>query len=705
MLACWPDRFAAASARQRCNPVHAIFCSCAQLVRIINAKCAEVESLALQLDDSKEAADSTLAQLDATRHECEQLRTQLVEKQSVVEVLQRQLYTCEDSLAKALKCTAGQLAAAEQAKVCRDISAEQANLHKENMQQQIASMAREMDELRAKDDERLAAMQEQSQELCDANQRATDAAAKVQRLELELHECKENIKTRDEQMLDMTDKMMLTKEQWVLEKEATKAALKSANDKHADTKKQMAALRDLKVSFAERAKEAEAAHAAAEQKLDKAMKELQSLRPGTSAPRTSPRVQSRGAKNSGRISRESSPALMTANKEARTERMRHLVLERDGVSQRLRESEQALADLKTRLTVVEREMQVERQQKVYIAVKSGRAQQSIEAGATPQELFQSRPDADAETQPDLEWTICKCEDDKTQNTSAMDEKDAEPERVRGLEARGLEPLNSKMAELLLVAEERAETIEELEKKMHELQVRTERLQIQLAEECVKFLDEETRNKAVVQENEALREDAAGLRVQFAQVEQDRLNMERMLATAQALESESGTQRQHTLWTRINELQSENEALYRSVCTGQERVAALELNEQALKGQLVLLQRQIMECTSDLLIAHQDLQAVGYVLDVSIGEKHQHQNNHESEAFKSKLLLSGSFQGAVGGRGVGSGRGGKSAGELVSLRARTRSFSPVLPEIAESVSATSLESGANTASLPTTNPFA
>jgi hypothetical protein len=699
MLTCWPDRFAAASARQRCDPVHAIFCSCAQLVRIINAKCAEVESLALQLDDSKKVADSTLAQLDATRHECEQLCTQLVEKQSVVEALQRQLYTCEDSLAKALKCTAGQLAAA-------DISAEQANLHKENMQQQIARMAREMDELRTKNDERLAAMQGQYQELCDANQRATDAAAKVQRLELELHECKENIKTRDEQMLDMTDKMMLTKEQWVLEKEATNAALKSANDKHADTKKQMAALRDLKVSFAERAKEAEAANAAAEQKLDKAMKELQSLRPGTSAPRTSPRIQSRGAKNSGRISREGSPAMMTANKEAsRTERMRHLVLERDGVSQRLRESEQALADLKTRLTVVEREMQVERQQKVYIAVQSGRAQQSIEAGATPQELFQSRPDAEAETQPDLEWTICKCEDDRTQNTSAMDVKDAEPERVRGLEARGLEPLNSRLAELLLVAEERAETIEELEKKMHEFQVRTERLQIQLAEECVKFLDEETRNKALVQENEALREDAAGLRVQFTQVEQDRLNMERMLATAQALESESGTQRQHTLWTRINELQSENEALYRSVCTGQERVAALELNEESLKGQLVLLQREIMECTSDLLIAHQDMQAVGHVQDVSIGEKHQHQNNHENEAFKSKLLLSASFQGAGGGRGVGGGRGRKSAGELVSLRARTRSFSPVLPEIAESVSATSLESGANTASLPSTNPFA
>jgi hypothetical protein len=380
--------------------------------------------------------------------------------------------------------------------------------------------------------------------------------------------------------------------------------------------------------------------------------------------------------------------------------MRHLLLERDGVSQRLRESEQALADLKTRLTVVEREMQVERQQKVYSAVTLGRAQQSIEAGATPQELLQNRPDVDAEIQPDLEWTICKCEDDRTQNTSAIDEKDAESESVRGLE-----PLNLRLAELLLVAEERAETIQELEKKMQEFQVRTESLQIQLAEECVKFFDEETRNKALVQENEALREDVAGLRVQFAQVEQDRLNMERMLATAQALESESGTQRQHTLWTRINELQSENEALYRSVCTGQERVAALELNEQALRGQLVLLQRQIMECTSDLLIAHQDLQAVGYVLDVSIGEKHQHQNNHESEAFKSKLLLSGSFQGAVGGRGVGGGRGGKSAGELVSLRARTRSFSPVLPEIAESVSATSLESGANTASLPTTNPFA
>ena len=320
---------------------------------MINAKCAEVESLALQLDDSKEAADSTLAQLNTTRHACEQLRTQLVEKQSVVEALQRQVYNCEDSLAKALKCKADQLAVA-------DISAEQANLHNENMQQQIARMAREIDELRTKDDERLAAMQGQSQELCDANQRATDAAAKIQRLELEVHQCKENIKTRDEQMLDMSDKMMSTKEQWVLEMEAMNAALKSANDKHADTKKQMAALRDLKVSFAERAKEAEAAHAAAEQKLAKAMKELQSLRPGTSAPRTCPRIQSRGAKNSGRKSREGSPALMLANNEAsRTERMRHLVVERDGVSQRLRESEQALADLQTRLAVVEREMQAE----------------------------------------------------------------------------------------------------------------------------------------------------------------------------------------------------------------------------------------------------------------------------------------------------------------------------------------------------------
>jgi len=562
------------------------------------------------------------------------------------------------------------------------------------MQQQIARMAREMDGLRAKDDERLAAMQGQSQELNCANQRATDAAAKIQRLELEVHQCKENIKTRDEEMLDM-------KEQWVLEKEAMDAALKSANDKHADTKKQMAALRDLKVSFAERAKEAEAAHAAAEQKLAKTMKELQSLRPSTSAPRTSPRTQTRGAKNSGRISREGSPALMSANKEAsRTERMRHLLLERDGVSQRLRESEQALADLKTRLTVVEREMQVERQQKVYSAVTLGRAQQSIEAGATPQELLQNRPDVDAEIQPDLEWTICKCEDDRTQNTSAIDEKDAESESVRGLE-----PLNLRLAELLLVAEERAETIQELEKKMQEFQVRTESLQIQLAEECVKFFDEETRNKALVQENEALREDVAGLRVQFAQVEQDRLNMERMLATAQVLESESGTQRQHTLWTRINELQSENEALYRSVCTGQERVAALELNEESLKGQLVLLQREIMECTSDLSITRQDIQTVEHVLDVSIGEKRQHQDNHENEAFRSKLLLSGSFQGAGGGHGIGCGRGGKSAGELVSLRSRARSFSPVLPEIAESVSPSGLESGANTASSPTTNPFA
>ena len=664
--------------------------ACAQLVKMINAKCAEVDSLALQLEDSKGAADSALAQLDtarrlhrdwrercsiflqelvgvltdticevhseqrqhvaseadhkATQHENQQLREQLAEKQSVVEALQRQLSTCEDSLTKALAAA--------------NISAEQASLHKENMQQDVARMAREMDELRTKDEERLAAMHAQSRELSDANQRVMDGAAKIQRLELEAQQFKDSMKTRDKQMLDMTDKVTRTKEQWVLEKEAMDAALKSANDKYADTKKQMAALRDLKLSFADRAKEAEAAQAAAEHKLAKALKELQSLRPGigraasssaSSASRTSPVIQPRGAKTPGRLSNEASPA----NKEAsRTERMRHLVLERDDVSERLRVSEQALAELKARLTVVERVMQEEREQKEYLAEKLAWAQQSIEAGVTPLKIFQTRPHADAEIQqkpncnPEgekleredhLQWTISKCEDGRTQNSSLMDEGARESERVQGLEAR--------LAESLRVAEERAKNVQQLEETLEEslvqtkeFQVRIESLQIQLAEECVKLLDEETRNKSLVQENEALRADAAGVRVQFEQAEHDRLNVERMLATAQALESESGAHRQHTLWTRINELQSENDALHRSVRACQQRVATLELNEKSLKEQLVLVQREIMECTRDLSIAHEDMQTVAQVLDVSIGEHQQQQNNlqQENETLKVRI---------------------------------------------------------------------
>ena len=341
----------------------------AELVNIIHAKGRDMESLSKELNDSKFAVKCAHEQLDTSRrmhehsqercstflsgfidevghaihelhreqrqqkareadnraleNQCRQLHQQLEEKEATIGALQGQVSMYEDSLDKALASV--------------KVSTDKADLQRASMEQEIIRLSVELDEMRSKEQKLRLQIQEQKDSLLNANQRVLEETFRNQRLEHENqrleHEIqlvKDKIKIQDKLMLDMTDKVLLTKEQWVAEKGATEMALKLANDKHADTKKQATALRDLKLSFAERAKDAEAAKVESEEKLAKAVK--------------------------------------------------------------------ALKEVRSRLTIVERGMSQERQQKEYLAEKLALAQQTLDAGETPAkgrlDLFQVKPGTD-----------------------------------------------------------------------------------------------------------------------------------------------------------------------------------------------------------------------------------------------------------------------------------------------------------------------
>ena len=473
-------------------------------------------------------------------------------------------------------------------------------------------------------------------------------------------------------------------------------SLKAEADKLAETKKHMTALRDLKLSFAERAKHAEAAQAAAEQKLTKVTKELRCLRhyagrfpyiarcasnsnsssiksaqspqnlanvpagyPGETCRKLTP--GNKGIDKNGTCltpatvctSGKTEETAPEANNAKEAMAPRQVTAEDEQVCGRVRESEvltRALENLGSRLSQIELGMQQHTQahtapleQRLQLSQEHAPLQWQVTECA-PQHARESHYTKEEQTTPPppsfsetLEFTMAKQE-------GARQDSAAESLLYKQCTRRNLGPDKTETSAKHDKAETRAREDWEFDR------TRLEREVAALVEACEAM---GAREVVLIQENTAMHLQVAALRVLLKQAQDECQNTEGELAQAQILknksesksEIDSGSQRHQSLWMRITELQAENAAL-RGIETGQQRIAALEA---LLKFQLVKVQNEIIECTRDLSCVHEDMEVEYANLDVTIGEHCRHQHNLENENEEIRLRIDGLLQHKVTGR--------------------------------------------------------